>query len=138
MPSPPQHSSPHLPQRSWFGKFAAAGRGVVLGVRDQRSCHVHLLATVAVALAAVLLRVPRVDGCLLLLCVATVWCAELLNSGLESLARAIDRRPDPDIAAALDLASGAVLIMSLGAAAVGIWVFGAHVFSLWTTGAAAA
>ena len=57
------------------------------------------------------------------MCIAMVIGAELFNSALERLARAVTRSEDEDVAVALDIASGAVLVVSLGAAAVGGLVF---------------
>ena len=60
-------------------------------------------------MVAGLLRVSRVDWSILLLCIFGVLTAELFNSALESVARAIDTRHNPHLAAALDIASAAVL-----------------------------
>ena len=118
------NSSVPRPRRAWRAKFADAIRGVCWGVREESSCRVHLLATLAVGACAALLQISRLEACVLLLCVVGVWTAELLNTSLEQLARAIDKRPDTRIANALDLASGAVLIMSLGAASIGVVILG--------------
>ena len=52
-----------------------------------------------------------------------VLAAEMFNSALESLARAITDRPHPLVRDALDIASAAVLVTALGAAAVGLLIF---------------
>jgi diacylglycerol kinase (ATP) len=52
-----------------------------------------------------------------------VLTAEMFNSALEALARAITEHSDPLIGQALDIGSAAVLIASAGAAAVGLIVF---------------
>ena len=64
-------------------------------------------------------RDSRIEWCLLALCVAIVLTAEIFNSALEQLAKAITREHDAHIRAALDMASGAVLLASVGAAIVG-------------------
>jgi diacylglycerol kinase len=46
----------------------------------------------------------------------------MFNSAFEKLARAITNDHDPEIRDALDIASGAVLLASLGAAAVGAMI----------------
>lgn len=119
----PSSSTPRK-NRVWRAKFADAIRGVGWGVREESSCRVHLLATLAVGGCAAFLQVSRLEACVLLLCVVGVWTAELLNTALEQLAQAIDKRPDTRIANALELASGAVLIMSLGAASIGVVILG--------------
>jgi len=77
--------------------------------------------------AATVLQVSQTEWCLLLLCIATVLAAECFNTAIEALARAVTKDHDPQIERALDVAAGAVLIMSLGAAAVGIIVLLPHV-----------
>jgi diacylglycerol kinase len=81
--------------RSWPDKFKSAFRGIWLAVRSERSFAIHLPVAVAVGVVAAIV-------------------------GL-SLAEACDERPG--IAAALDMASGAVLVCSLGAAAIGVAIF---------------
>src|SRR6476661_4163650 len=105
--------------RSWNDKFCSAFHGVWLALRTERSFAVHLPMAVAVAIAAAAFRVSLLEACILSLCIAIVLAAEAFNTALEFLAREITRERRPGIAAALDMASGAVLIASFGAAATG-------------------
>ena len=109
--------------RSWPDKFRDAFRGLWLAIRSERSFAVHLPMALLVAIFAMILRVSLAEACLLGLCVTLVLTAEIFNTALERLARAIDRQQNADIAAALDMASGAVLTASLGAAAIGSAIF---------------
>jgi diacylglycerol kinase (ATP) len=104
-------------------KFAASFRGLLLGIRGDSSFLVHLPAAVGVVAAGAYFQVSTVDWCLLVLCIAIVLAAELFNSALESLAKAVTRAEDPHVARALDIASGAVLMSSVGAAVVGLLIF---------------
>ena len=52
-----------------------------------------------------------------------VLAAEMFNSALEAMARAIDTQYNRDLGDALDIASAAVLVCAVGAAAVGLIVF---------------
>jgi diacylglycerol kinase len=109
--------------RSWSAKFRDAFRGIAAGVRGQSSFRVHLVFAALVAAAGVVLRISRIEWRLVLLCITAVLAAELFNSALERMAKAIDRRRNPELGAALDIASGAVLVTALGAAAVGADIF---------------
>lgn len=114
----------HPPRRrTWRAKFGDAGRGTMLGLRGQSSFTVHLLCGGVVVAAAAALGLSRGEWCLLLLCIALVLSAEMFNTALEHLARAVDRKPNAEVAAALDVSSAAVLLAALGAAAVGALVF---------------
>ena len=115
-------------RRGWGRKFADAFRGVLVGVRGQSSFVVHLLATAVVLGLAWWLEVSAVEWCLLALCIAVVLSAELFNSTLELLARAITKEHDTNLRDALDVSAGAVLLVAIGSAVVGMILFVPH---LW-------
>jgi diacylglycerol kinase len=116
--------SQHRPHRSWPRKFADAFRGAKVGIRGQRSFVVHLPAAAAVIVAAVVMRLAPAEWCILLVCITIVLAAEMFNSALEAITRAITRKDDENIRDALDIASAAVLVASTGAALVGAIVLG--------------
>ena len=93
-------------------------------MRGQNSFGVHLAMAAAVVVMAGILRASLVEWCLLILSIAAVLAAELFNSAIERLAREVDREHNPNVGAALDIASGAVLVAAIGAAAVGSLIFG--------------
>jgi diacylglycerol kinase len=105
--------------RTWKHKFGDAFRGLKRGVRGQSSFFVHFFMAAAVVAAAWVLRADRLEWCLLILCIAIVLAAEMFNSALERVAKAVDRHPDDHLRDALDIGSGAVLLAALGAAVVG-------------------
>lgn len=104
-------------------KFRDAFRGMKAGVRGQSSFFVHFFMTAAVIAAAVALRVDLVEWCILLVCIALVLTAEMFNSALESMAKAITGESDPHLENSLDIGGGAVLTASIGAAIVGGIIF---------------
>jgi len=108
---------------NWLTKFANAIRGVVVGVRGQNSFLVHLPAAIAVAVLAWIFQLDAARCGLLMLCIAAVLAAELFNSSIEAMAKSITRENDPSIRDALDIASGAVLVVAAFAAAVGLLLF---------------
>ncbi|MHC4406211.1 MAG: diacylglycerol kinase [Planctomycetota bacterium] len=116
--------APHLPKRPWRAKFRDAFRGVWVGVRRQRSFRVHLPVALAVIAAAAVLRIDDLTvWCVLLLCIAVVLAAEMFNSALESMAKAVADENNPHLRDALDIGSGAVLVAVAGAVTVGAIVF---------------
>ncbi len=117
-----QHE-PFSPERTWADKFRNAFRGARLGVRGQRSFAVHALFAVAVIASAAAFRLSLGEWCLLVLCMAAVLAAEMFNSALEFMAKAITREHDYHLGRALDIGSGAVLIASIGASIVGLVIF---------------
>lgn len=119
MTSPPYQPAP----RTWVAKFRDAFRGIYVGVRAQSSFVVHLIVAAAVVGLAAYLQVDVIRWSLLLLCIALVLAAELFNSAIEWLAKAIDHAENEYLRNALDVASGAVLVTSIGAAIVGGLIF---------------
>ncbi len=111
------------PIRRWSIKFRHAMRGVRVGMRGQNSFCVHLFAAVLVAIVAVVLRVNLLEWCVLVLCIGSVLGAELFNSALERTAQAITDDYHEDLRDALDIASGAVLLVAVCAAVVGAIIF---------------
>ena len=109
--------------RHWNNKFRNAFRGLRVGVQGQTSFYFHFAATLCVFIAAILLKVNLLEWCVLLLCIGTVLAAEMFNSALESIARAVTRDFNDDIRDALDISSAAVLLAAIFASIVGATVF---------------
>lgn len=114
----------------WSIKFVRAFRGIYWGVHGQSSFFVHTLAAAGVTTAGALLRITAAEWLAVTLAITLVLTAELFNSALEHLARAFDVEHHPSIGAALDIASGAVLLASIGAATVGTIVFLPRIIAL--------
>lgn len=121
-----------MSSRSWFRVFAHAIRGWMIGVRQERNITVHLLAAGVVIAAGIACRVSRIEWSLLMLCFAIVIGLELMNSGLERLAKAITLEQNDLIRDALDLAAGAVFFAACGAMGVGCFIFLPRLWLLFT------
>ena len=111
-------------RRPWSRKLADAFRGLSRAVRSQSSFHVHLGAAAAVVAVGAALRVGLVEWCLLAGAIGFVLVAEMFNTAIESLARALNTGPHPRVRDALDMASAAVLLSAMFAAVIGVAVFG--------------
>lgn len=110
---------PRRPDRPWGEKFNDAFRGLRQGIRGESSFFAHFFITAAVILTASVLDVALAEWCLLIICIIIVLVAEMINTALESLARAITDEPNPHVGGALDVGSAAVLLAAIGAAVVG-------------------
>lgn len=115
---------PPASDRSWVRKFRHALRGCKLGFRGEGDYFVHYFAAVLVIAAAALLEANRVEWCLLIGCIMIVLTAEMFNSAIERLAKAIDSNYNEHLRDALDIAAGAVLTAALGAAVLGVIILG--------------
>ena len=122
-----------MPRNYWIQKFRNAFGGAWQEVREDRSFQVHFSVAAAVVVCAAVFRVDLVEWCILLVCITVVLVAELINSALESMAKAITDEHDPRVGAALDIGSAAVLLAAIGAAITGGIIFVRHlgVFLSW-------
>jgi diacylglycerol kinase (ATP) len=109
--------------RSLAKKFQTALRGLGRGVRRESNFRIHLSAAALVILLGYVLQVSTVEWCLLVLSIFLVLAAEIFNTALEMLARAITRDFDEDVKDALDTSSAGVLLVAWGAAIVGGVIF---------------
>ena len=110
-------------RRSWPRKFADAFRGLSRAVRSQSSFFVHMWAASAVVAAGAIMRVSPVEWCLLVGAIGFVLVAEIFNTAIESLAKALPVGRHPRVRDALDMAGGAVLLSAATAAVIGAIVF---------------
>jgi len=109
--------------RTWKRKFQDAFQGLRQSVQEQSSYKIHFLFAFLVILTGFLLNLNSTRWALLILCITIVLAGEMLNTSIEELAKAITDQRDEYIARALNIASGAILVLSLGTAAVGLVIF---------------
>jgi diacylglycerol kinase len=121
-----------MPHRSWVTMFRDAFRGIREGMLGERAFAVHLPMAAAVVAAAAFFNVAPSEWLVLVLCIALVITAELLNSALERMAKAVTQERNVHVGAALDIAAGAVLFASLGAVACGLMIFIPHAIAWWS------
>ena len=105
-------------------RLGYAFRGVLAAVRLDQSFAEHLVCAGLVIAAGIVLRVNLPEACLLALCITAVVAAEMFNTAIEQLAKAVHPDPSPLVGTSLDIAAGGVLLTSIGAALVGSAIFG--------------
>lgn len=103
--------------------FNFAIEGVIHVLRTHRNMRIHLAVAIAVMVAAVWTGVSRFELIALLLSIAFVLFAEMVNSAIEQTVDLATTAFDPLAKLAKDIAAGAVLIASINAVAVGYLVF---------------
>ena len=108
----------------WKNKFAVAGRGIRIAVTQELSFIGHFAVTALALVLGFALGLSRWEWCLVVLCVMAGLSTELLNTSIERLAKAITKEENPHIRDALDIASGAVLVISMGAIVLAVLVLG--------------
>ena len=92
-------------------------------LRTQRNMRIHVAVAAAVLIAAIAVGVTKLELIALLLAIAFVLIAEMVNTAIEGAIDASTTAFDPMAKLAKDIAAGAVLIASITAVAVGYLVF---------------
>jgi diacylglycerol kinase (ATP) len=108
---------------SLLESFNYAIEGIVHVLRTHRNMRFHFAAAVIALVAAVWLHVDRIELAALLISIAFVLIAEMVNSALEAAIDMATTTFDPLAKLAKDIAAGAVLIAAINAVAVGYLVF---------------
>jgi diacylglycerol kinase (ATP) len=103
--------------------FNYAIEGVIHVLRTHRNMRVHFAVAVVVLVAAVWKGVSRFELIALLLAIAFVLIAEMINSAIEQAVDLATTSFDPLAKLAKDIAAGAVLIAAINAIAIGYLVF---------------
>ena len=103
--------------------FNYAFEGIIHVLRTQRNLRLHFLAAILVFVAAIALGVSRLQLIALVLAIAFVLVAEMLNTAIEGVIDLSTTSFDPHAKLAKDIAAGAVLIASIAALGVGYLVF---------------
>ena len=106
----------------FINSFRYAFEGLWHCLRYGRSFKIHIAAAVIVIGAAICFRVSTVSMSLLLIAVAMVLAAEMLNTAIEKAVDIVTDKPHPLAKTAKDVAAGAVLVTAVFAALIGILV----------------
>jgi diacylglycerol kinase (ATP) len=97
--------------------------GIIHVLRTHRNMRLHFAAAFGVLVAAVWIGVDRFELIALLLAIAFVLIAEMVNSAVEAAIDVATTSFDPLAKLAKDIAAGAVLIAAINAVVVGYLVF---------------
>jgi diacylglycerol kinase (ATP) len=113
----------------WIESVNCAIEGVLWTARTQKHMRWHFLSAAAVLFAALFFKVPTVDFLLLTLAITVVLFAEIINTAVEVVVDMVSPDYHPLAKQAKDVAAGAVLLATCGAAVVGYVVFSSRIFA---------
>jgi diacylglycerol kinase (ATP) len=107
--------------------FNYALEGIIHVLRTQRNMRIHFGIAIGVLIAALAFDVSRLELIALLLAIAFVLIAEMVNTAIEAAVDVASTSFDPMAKLAKDIGAGAVLIAAVNAIAVGYLVFSGQV-----------
>ncbi len=112
-------------------KFRVALNGFLHALKHELHMKVHLAAAALVCSAGWYFEISKCEWLAIIICIASVFAAEVFNSAIEQLCNTLHPAQDKGIGLVKDMAAGAVLVTAVGAAIVGVIVFLPHVLALF-------
>lgn len=113
---------------NWLESVNCAIEGILWAARTQRHLRWHFLAAIAVLLAALFFRLSPLEFILLCLAITLVLFAEMFNTAIEVVVDLLSPEFHPLARRAKDVAAGAVLVASIGAAVLGYLALSRYIF----------
>ena len=112
--------------KKFIKSFFYAGRGIYQLIRYEQNAWVHMLATVIVIVAGLLLGLSRYEWIGICAAIGMVWCAEAVNTAIEKLVDLVSPERNPQAGLVKDIAAGGVLICAIVAIIIALLVFLPH------------
>lgn len=110
------------------GTFKNSFKGIRLALKSERNIRIHFVIAVIVIALGFATHFNMVEFCLLLIAIATVIIAEMVNSAIEFTLDAIfHNRYSKLVGMAKDIAAGAVMIATFISITIGILLFGGKI-----------
>jgi diacylglycerol kinase (ATP) len=110
--------------------FGHAFRGLAQLVKAEHNFRIHLVATILVVLAGILLNINTAEWLIIIITIGIVLVAEALNSAVEHLCDKVSPGEDQQIKKIKDMLAAAVLISAVMAVIIGIIIFLPHILAL--------
>ena len=109
--------------RSRLRSFSFAFAGIREFLAREHNARIHLVATIAVCIAACVFRVGYLEAAVLAIVIGLVWITEILNTCVERMMDFFHPEDHPHIKYIKDLAAGAVLVAAITAVVAGLLIF---------------
>jgi undecaprenol kinase len=110
--------------------FRAAGRGIEIALKEERTFRVMTACALLVIAAVCLLPLTATERLILLLVTGSVLVLELLNTAVERFTDLVKPRISSYVRDVKDLMAAAVLLASCLAAVIALVVIGPHLVSI--------
>lgn len=112
-----------------LASFTYALAGLAHMMLREPNARIHFALTIFAIAVSAILGLSREDWRWILLLIALVWMAEIINTAIEHLADTVHPERAEGIRIAKDLAAGAVLVAATAAAVLGIMTFWPYLFA---------
>jgi diacylglycerol kinase len=107
----------------FINSFSFAINGILLAFKMNLNIKSHLLIAILVILAALFLNITHTDFVLVIILIAMVFGAEMINSALEEVVNLLVSEHRIEAKIAKDVSAGMVLVISTAAFICGLIIF---------------
>lgn len=110
--------------QNFASTFKNARKGMRLTIKSERNIRVHFFVAVLVLISAYCLNFSITKFCIIIIAIASVISAEMMNSAIEfSLDAIFHNRYSRMVGMAKDIAAGAVMVVTISAVMIGVLLF---------------
>ena len=127
-----------MPLRKWFESANYAINGILHAAKTQRHMRYHMYASMLVLILSLIIGVRGTDFLFIIALAIIVIATEMLNTAIEDIVNILFPDYDKRAKAIKDIAAGAVLITSIGAAVIGYIILFKPLRNLFYSGLAVA
>ena len=106
-----------------FNSFKFAFCGLFSAIKSEKNLQIHVIISVLVIIVGILLKISITEWIAVLLCIALVISAELLNSAIEKLSDFVCGEKNSKIGYIKDISAAAVVVCAIISAVVGVMIF---------------
>ena len=113
------------------GTLRNSFKGIRLALKSERNIRVHFVVAVLVMAVGTVLKFTPLEFSILLIAIAIVIIAEMVNSAIEfSLDSIFHNRYSKLVGMAKDIAAGAVMVATFISISIGILLFGSNIIKI--------
>ncbi len=103
--------------------FSFALNGIKHCFSSEPNFYIHVVASIVAICLSFLLEISRIEFIVVILCIAVVLAAEMMNTAIEQICNRITRERDVEIKVIKDISAGAVLVTAISALVCGFIIF---------------
>ncbi|MDO5654622.1 MAG: diacylglycerol kinase family protein [Flavobacteriaceae bacterium] len=98
-------------------------QGFVCVLKSERNMKIHSIAAVLTIILGLYLRLEIIEWAVILLCISSVFAAEILNTVIEKYLDTYHPEFNQVVGRLKDMSAAAVLVFSMGSALIGCLIF---------------
>jgi len=110
--------------KSRIASFGHAFHGWGYVIRYEKNARIHAAATILVVIMSTWLVIPSRDWAVLIMAIAMVWAAEILNTSIEAVVDLASPVHHPLAKVGKDVGTAAVLIAACASVLIGLIILG--------------